>query len=96
MHLALQALHNGECEGALVGGCQLNAKQVIVIFALQMYLQLELASSIGVFIQRAECCRQMARADHLMQMRMGNALSASTTDELTFRLVGLQKERALL
>lgn len=26
MHLALQAIQNGECEGAVVGGCQINAK----------------------------------------------------------------------
>lgn len=26
MHLALQAIQNGECDGAFVGGCQLNTK----------------------------------------------------------------------
>lgn len=30
MHLALQAIHNGECDGAIVGGCQINAKSVFL------------------------------------------------------------------
>jgi acyl transferase domain-containing protein len=26
MHVALQSIQNGECEGAFIGGCQLNTK----------------------------------------------------------------------
>ena len=30
-HLALNAINGGECEAALVGGCQLNTKSVCLI-----------------------------------------------------------------
>lgn len=36
MHLAIQAIHNGECEGAIVGGCQINAKFVLLLVEVRL------------------------------------------------------------
>lgn len=61
MHLALQAINNGECEGAIVGGCQINARYVFprahTVFALTLHslLDWEVYQDAGILAPDNSC-----------------------------------------
>lgn len=49
MHLALQAINNGECEGAIVGGCQINTRYVSLTAELDVLITVHSLSDWKVY-----------------------------------------------
>lgn len=72
LHLALNAINAGECEAALVGGCQLNTKSVYLVDRGLMYTDRYIqVCLIGNSIQMRGFWPRMTFANLLTRTRMG-------------------------